>query len=194
MSPRSVIILVAALAFPLVAFADNKRSKLNESDLAVLDHHHHTNLIEIEMGRLAEERGSPAVKKYGAMLIKDHATADKNATQLGRSRGITLDERPMPAIEMSRHDDHMKKMEQLRRLEGAAFDREFLTAMADGHTKELGYVTSALAGIGDPKLKAHMTRTKASVAKHADAARALLAPAPIKARDSAVQPEAKHRQ
>lgn len=179
MSAKSVIVLVAALAFPFVAFADTKKSaKLSDGDLAVLDHHHHTNMIEIEMGRVGEERGGPQVKKYAAMLVKDHRTADKNAMALGRARGITLDARPMPAAEMARHDEHMKKMEAMAKLEGAAFDREFLTAMVDGHTKELGYVTSALGTIEDPKLKAHMTKTKASVARHADEARALLAPPP----------------
>lgn len=183
MLTRSVIILVAALAVPFIASADNKKAKLSEGDLAVLDHHHHTNTIEIEMGRLGEERGSPAVKKYAAMLIKDHSAADQKAMQLARAKGIALDERPVPAAEMSRHDEHMKKMESLRKLEGAAFDREFLTAMVDGHTAELGWVTSSMASIRDAKLKAHLTKVKTTVTKHADEARALLAPPPPGLRD-----------
>jgi len=187
MLTRSVIVLVAALAVPFVASADNRKAKLSDGDLAVLEHHHHTNSIEIDMGRMGEERGSPAVKQYSAMLIKDHTAADQKATALAKSKGIALDERAMPAAEMSRHDDHMKKMESMRKLEGAAFDREFLTAMVDGHTAELGWVTSSLPEIGDAKLKAHLTKVKTTVTKHADEARALLG-------GSAVKPEAKHRE
>jgi len=184
---RSVIVLVAALAIPFVASADNKKAKLSDGDLAVLDHHHHTNSIEIEMGRMGEERGSPAVKKYSAMLIKDHTTADQKAMQLAKAKGVALDERPVPAAEMSRHDEHMKKMEAMRKLEGAAFDREFLTAMVDGHTAELGWIASSMPEVGDAKLKAHLTKVKTTVTKHADEARALLG-------SSAVKPEAKHRE
>lgn len=52
---------------------------------------HRLNQDEIEMGRLAEQRGSTAdVKQYGKTLVEDHTKLDSQLVALASSKGIDL--------------------------------------------------------------------------------------------------------
>lgn len=180
---------LAAFAVPAAALAapdaDTSKTKtaavtLSDADLAVLQHHHSVNLLEIHMGKLAATRASAPVKKYGAMLVADHGKADKQALALAKARGAKLEEKPTPAndteaAEQKKHDDLMTRLATLK---GAEFDREYLTAMEEGHTKEVGYLTTAIGNVTDAKLKAHLETVKPVVEKHATEAKALLEKVP----------------
>jgi predicted outer membrane protein len=179
MSPKLVLMAVITL-FPAFAMAQPKSSRMSDYDQASLQHRHDVNLMEIEMGKMAQQRGTAPVKKYAAALVKDHEKADKEVMSIAKTRGVTLTEHAMPANDAERasHDEMMKTMDRLATLEGAAFDKEYLKAMVDGHTAELGRVTSEMARVTDTKLKAHLGKTKTTVERHAEQARALMAPAP----------------
>jgi predicted outer membrane protein len=189
---RSKVVLTLALAFAFPAAAsaapgtgDTKpvkketkktQARLSEGDLSTLQHHHDVNLMEIEMGKLAQQKGGPEVKKYAAQLVKDHQTADKTAIQIAKARAVTLSEhaRPMTDVEEAEHQKQMDTMTRLQSLEGANFDREYLTAMVDGHSAELGYLTVAIADANDAKLKSHLEKVRPVVERHADEARTIL--------------------
>lgn len=188
---RNALVLAIALAFPAVATAgpgtgdtktDTKtvkktQQRLSDGDLSTLQHHHDVNLMEIEMGKIAQQRGGPDVKKYAAALVKDHQAADKTAINLAKARGVTLSSHatPMSDVEEAEHEKQMQLMERLKVLEGSNFDREYLTAMVDGHSAELGYLTVAIADATDSKLKSHLEKVRPVVERHADQARVLLA-------------------
>lgn len=191
---------LAVFAVPAAAIAapdtDSSKTKtaavtLSDADLAVLQHHHSVNLLEIHMGKLAATRATAPVKKYGAMLVADHGKADKQALALAKARGAKLEEKPTPAndAEAAEQKKHDELMTRLATLQGAAFDREYLTAMAEGHTKEVGYLTTAIGNVTDAKLEAHLETVKPVVEKHATAAKALLEKTPAAA-DGKPQPSA----
>lgn len=184
---KNALVLATALAFPAVAAAGpgkgetkivkKQSQRLTEGDLATLQHHHDVNLMEIEMGKLAQQRGGPAVKKYAGTLVKDHQTADRTAIGIAKARGVTLSSHATPVsdVEEAEHQKQMETMDKLKVLEGANFDREYLTAMIDGHSAELGYLTVAIADASDNKLKAHLEKVRPTIERHADQARDLLA-------------------
>lgn len=188
MSPKLIVALCAALSFPAVAMAEpdtgarktqQHATRMSASDVAVLQHRHDVNVMEIEMGRMAVQRGGERVKKYAAALIKDHQKADKEAMALAKTRGVSLTEHAPPANAMARaeHAQQMKVMERLETLEGAQFDREYLAAMVDGHTAEVGRITTAISTVSDAKLKALLIKGKPVIERHAEQARALMTPA-----------------
>lgn len=174
----SALWLALALATPSFALAGpgngapTTAAPLSDSDRDVLIHHHHVNRMEIEMGRLAMQRGGPAAKKYAATLIRDHQRADRTAVALARAHDLDL-ERAMPRGAM--HDAHLATMTRLRTLDGAGFEREFFMAMIDGHGIELNYLTTATADAEDAKLKAHLAKVRPVVERHLNEARTLLA-------------------
>jgi putative membrane protein len=187
MTPKLVIALFTALSFPAVAMAgpgdgakktEQQAPRMTSVDQAALQHRHDVNLMEIEMGKMALARGGDAVKKYATALIKDHEKSDKDVLALAKAKGVTLMDHAMPAndIEKAEHEAMKKLMARLGTLEGAAFDREYLLAMVDGHTAEVGKITAQQSKVSDAKVKTLLTKAKPVVERHAEQARALIPP------------------
>jgi putative membrane protein len=83
-------------------------------------------MAEVELGRMASEKGtSPDVKKFGKMMVDDHTAAGDRlksiATQYTVEWPTGLD------------DKHRDLRDKLAKLSGSEFDREYMSAMADGH-------------------------------------------------------------
>lgn len=176
--------IATALAMPAVAMAappaaaDKKVAparELTAAEVAILAHRHHVNVMEGEMGKLAQKNGGAAVKKYGAMLVKEHGDADKKAMALAKARKVTLTDHPTDAMpeEKAAHDQMMERMAKLKTLTGDAFDREFSPAMVEGHEKEFTRVSGEVGTVSDPDLKVLLENTLPSLRKHADLAKKL---------------------
>jgi putative membrane protein len=73
---------------------------------------HHANLMEIEMGGLAQRNGSDAVKRYGQMLVEDHKKADVDLLNVASKVGISMAEPGKPAGRADTMRDKKEKMEQ----------------------------------------------------------------------------------
>jgi putative membrane protein len=84
------------------------------------------NMAEIELGRLAAERGAnPEVKKFGQMMIDDHTKAGDQLKSVASQHSIE--------VPSQLDDKHNKLRDKLSKLQGADFDREYMDAMVDGH-------------------------------------------------------------
>lgn len=83
-------------------------------------------MAEVELGRMAMERGASAeVKQFGDMMVKDHSMAGDELKQVAMQHSI-----PMPSGLDQKHQDLKTTLSNLR---GAEFDREYMKAMVDGH-------------------------------------------------------------
>ena len=90
------------------------------NDLAV------AGMAEVELGRMASEKGaSPDVKKFGKMMVDDHTAAGDKLKAIATQHNIAW-----PA---SLDDKHRDLRDKLAKLTGAEFDREYMSAMVDGH-------------------------------------------------------------
>ena len=88
------------------------------------------NAAEIELGKIASERAANAqVKEYGQMMVKDHTAAGNELKQVV-SGHIQVQEQM--------DEKHRDLAQKLRGLQGAEFDREYMTAMAEGHQEVKG--------------------------------------------------------
>jgi putative membrane protein len=95
------------------------------------------NMAEVELGRLVAERSQNAeVKKFGQVMIDDHTSAEEKIKAIATEHNITL-----PTGLDDKHDDLRDK---LSKLHGAAFDREYISAMVDGHEGDLKKLESRL--------------------------------------------------
>ena len=76
-------------------------------------------LFEVEAGKLARDQASdPAVKAFAQKLIEDHGAANDKLRQIATSHDFALPA-TLPA-------DKQKELDRLAKLDGAAFDREFV--------------------------------------------------------------------
>jgi putative membrane protein len=159
---------------------DNKAGKLSDADAKVVAHLHHVNQMEIELGKLAQKTGTTAVKNYGATLVTDHQSADKDLTAFAKSHKLATIPADKPQTDADKQDqkDMQSKMANLKNLKGADFDREFLNMMATGHDKELANIDTAIGGATDPELQTLLKGVKPVLQRHADQARDLQKNAP----------------
>jgi putative membrane protein len=84
------------------------------------------NIGEIQLGRLATQRAeSPSVKQFAERVVDDHTKAlDALTTAAGQSG---------TQVTRELDDKHREIHERLSRLQGAAFDREYMKTMVQAH-------------------------------------------------------------
>jgi predicted outer membrane protein len=125
--------------------------------------------------KLAKKKGTPAVKRYGEMMIKDHSTADKELTAFAKKHGLKKVPADKPQTEVEKQGMQLQEqaMAGLKKLKGADFDREYLRIMVDGHDKELAKTDVYLASATNSDLKLMLEARKTTLTRHADAAREL---------------------
>ena len=141
MSKRNLIpaIVMAVVGVVLMRLqAADTAPAPNQEAVKVLSDLHHANQMEVEMGKLAEKRGSAdAVKKFGDTLVSDHSDADKKVTELAKNQNIKLPAENMPMGNEKKMTAHLKS------LQGKDFDRAFAQAMVDDHRKDISTLQSA---------------------------------------------------
>ena len=88
------------------------------------------NLAEVKVGQLAQEKGaSQGVKDFGAALVKDHGSANQNATQAAQQMNVT------PPAKPNMMQTHV--YDKLAKLSGEQFDQQFIKAMLKDHKEDV---------------------------------------------------------
>ena len=100
-------------------------------------------MAEVQLGMIAEQKAAnPDVQAFGQMMVTDHTQAGNElkavASQLNVQPPTQLDSK------------HKELVDRLSKLQGAEFDREYMSAMVTGHEDVLG------------KLKARASMPRAS--------------------------------
>lgn len=123
-------------------------------------------MAEVELGRLAAERGSSdAVKQFGQRMVDDHSRANSELTQIASGKGITL-----PTGLDAKHQALMTKMSALS---GAAFDRAYAKEMVKDHNKDVAEFQREATRGADPDVKAFAQKTLPTLQEHLQMARSL---------------------
>ena len=117
--------LALALAVPALA-----QGKADSADQKFLTEAIQGNYAEVEMGKLAQQKGqSDAVKSYGQMLVTDHSAANEKAIAAAKDMGMT----PPTGPSSKQKADHDK----MAKMSGADFDRSFARDMVADHKKDI---------------------------------------------------------
>jgi putative membrane protein len=152
---------VAALLISLGLW-NGAASAAEPSTADVLAKLHHSNMNEIEMGKLAQKEGqSKDVKSFGKTLVSDHSAADRKVQALAKKQKVELP---------STSGAH--KMTDLP--SGATFDGKFARSMLDDHKKDVAEATEARDKTTDPALKSLLTDIVPTLQKHQDIAQRLV--------------------
>lgn len=163
------LLCAVALALPGVAYAD----QLSELDTSVVAHQHAVNQTEITMGKLAQANSSsPGVKKYGAMLVSDHTSADTKLTTFAKTKGLAAIPTDTTMTDADKKDQ-ADMTAKLKAEKGADFDRDFLEMMAGAHAKEIVKIDADIGVVSDKNLVAMLKNIKPVLQKHQDTASSL---------------------
>jgi putative membrane protein len=165
--------LQAGMAAVLVALPALSQTPTSVREERVVSFIHQTNLFEIQAAKLAlANSSSDAVKSFAQQMITDHQAADAQVRNYGTAHNIDidalskeLDQVSADRLELQRRDRALgsatgewawtwentldkknkdaSEMAKLTNLRGAAFDREYVRAMVDGHQKAIDRLTNA---------------------------------------------------
>jgi len=151
-------------------------AKLSDGDTRTIAHLHHVNQMEITLGKDAQRQGTAKVKDYASTLITDHQTADKDLTAFAKAHKLTTIPADKPMTDAERQDDKdmTQQMAKLKTLNGADFDKAYLTMMVSGHDKELTKIDVEISSATDPDFKNLLQGVKPVLQRHADQARDLM--------------------
>jgi putative membrane protein len=113
------------------------RNKVSAADKDFVNDLGIAGMAEIELGRMASERGgNPDVKKFGTMMVEDHTAAGDKLKTMATQHNI--------AWPTALDDKHRDLRDKLAKLQGAEFDREYMSAMVDGHEDVAGKLESRI--------------------------------------------------
>lgn len=123
------------------------------------------NLAEIQIGKLAQERGaSDGVRSFGQMLVTDHTENNAKATQVAEALKVTRPTEPNAKQRVT--------FNRLARLSGTAFDRAFASDMVADHKEDIAKFEQEQKS-KDPTVASFAGETLPTLHKHLDAAQNL---------------------
>src|SRR4028119_491680 len=125
-------------------------------------------MMEVELGRLAVQRGSSAgVKQYGQEMVEDHTRANQELMQLAMQKQVEL------PTEMSTQNTAM--IDRLSGLSGKSFDAAYKQAMIDSHNQAIALFQAQSQQGQDPQLKAWATQKLPKLQAHLEMVNQMLA-------------------
>ncbi|UNU24685.1 DUF4142 domain-containing protein [Microcoleus vaginatus] len=141
------------------AGGETSPSSLSSKDRTFVMQAGQLSMMEVELGRLAVQRGSSAgVKQYGQEMVEEHTKANQELMQLVMQKQVEL-----PA-EMSTQNKAL--MDRLSGLSGTSFDAAYKQAMIDSHTQAIALFQAQSQQGQDPDLKAWATQKLPNLQAH----------------------------
>ena len=114
---------------------------------------------EIKLSQLAETKASaPEVKSFAHKMVTDHKKLEMKMKPYAMAWKVT------PPADLDA--DHKDEYAKLNGLTGSDFDKEYMNAMAEDHSKALDAFSKEADATDNPKFKATVTQGKAVVAAH----------------------------
>src|SRR5258706_11181120 len=124
------------------------------------------NMTEIELSKVAQDKAaSQRLKDFAGMMVTDHTKAGDQLKQLAATKNITL-----PA---SLSDASQKKLDDLNKKTGSAFDKAYKDDMLSDHKGAVDKFQKGSNDLKDADLKNFATQTLPTIQMHLDSIKAI---------------------
>ncbi|BAY32210.1 outer membrane protein [Nostoc carneum NIES-2107] len=145
------------------------QNNLSSADRTFMTQAAQGGLAEVQLGQLASQRGaSNEVKQYGQRMVQDHTQANSQLQQLAQQKGVTLPK--------SLNKEHQQVQQQLTKLSGRNFDRQYMSHMVQDHEKTVALFQQEAQEGQDAEVKAFATQTLPILQDHLQQAQSLANP------------------
>lgn len=125
-------------------------------------------MAEVAAGQMASTKAANAdVKAFGNRMVADHGKSNDELKQLATNKGLAL-----PA---ETDEQHKQKADELSKKTGKAFDKAYMAAMVDDHTKTVADFEKMSQSATDPDIKSWTTATLPTLRDHLKMAQDLAA-------------------
>lgn len=130
-------------------------------------------MSEVELGHLAQQKASnPAVKEFGAMMVKDHTGANDKLKALAASEQVSLPDSPSLMQKATKA--------KLNMLSGDSFDKAYVKDMIGDHKEDIKEFQKEISDGKDPQAKAFASATLPTLQMHLQKIDSIAASAGIK--------------
>jgi putative membrane protein len=130
---------------------------LSDKDKAFMKEAAKGGMMEVDMGKMAQQKGKSAdVKKFGSTMVADHTKAGNELMAIAKKKGVDLS----------------KEKGKMMKLNDATFDKEYINAMVKDHEEDLAAFQGEAKNGSDADVKAFASKTSAMIKKHLDMAKA----------------------
>ena len=144
--------------------SNDQKEVMNEDQSDFLVEATNGGMLEVEMGKLAQDKASHArVKAFGSMMVKDHTELNQEIKDLASKKQLTL-----PGSIASDEQDDLNK---LRKLSGRDFDQEYMRMMVDDHEKDIKKFEDASENHKDSDVQTFAAKTLPKLRAHLDSAK-----------------------
>ncbi|HEY8461263.1 MAG TPA: DUF4142 domain-containing protein [Blastocatellia bacterium] len=125
-------------------------------------------MLEVQLGRLAGEKGSSAdVKQFGERMVTDHTQLGQRLQQTASNLNFT------PEQQLSL--EQQNTVSRLEKLSGKAFDREYMKTMVSEHGKDISEFERAANQATNPDIKQFASEALPTLREHERIAREISA-------------------
>lgn len=139
--------------------ADQNKGGLAAADRKFVMEVAHGGMAEVELGKLAAEKGaSDTVKQFGKRMADDHAKASAELKAFADQKGLTLPTDLDPK--------HKQLRDRLAKLNGADFDKAYASEMVKDHKKDVADFKRVAKAAKDPDLKSWAGQTLPTLEDH----------------------------
>ena len=171
---------ISFIAATLLTFAGHAGAQsLSDADREFIRKAAIGGTAEVELGTLATQRAArPAVRDFGAKMVKDHGAANTELATLATAKGVDVP-RTLDA-------GHQAIRDRLMALQGPDFDRAYMQEMVKDHTQDVAEFEKASQTASDPELRGWAAAKLPTLREHLALARdvnsqVVLGPAPAPA-------------
>jgi predicted outer membrane protein len=161
MTARSLFIAIALCA-PL-ASADPP-PPLDDTSTKIVTYLHAVDQLEIDVGKLAQSHGTASMRVFGATLVADYTTTDRDVVAYARRHGMRTI--PTDAPIDPDHRPIADAQARLKTLRGNDFDAAFLDVMPAAQDAEAQTIEDAIASVQDPELEQILRNVEPELKSH----------------------------
>ena len=114
-------------------------------------------MMEVDMGKMAQEKGKSAeVKKIGSTMVADHTKANNELMAIAKKKGVDLS----------------KEKPKSHSMKDETFDKDYINMMVKDHEKDLAAFQAEAQNGSDADVKAFASKTSKVIKKHLDMVKA----------------------
>jgi len=164
---RVLSVVCCAVLCCAPAVAQKKEAKAPMSDQQFVDFAGQTDMVEANLGKLAQDASSSqAVKDYGQMLVTDHTNDYHQLYDAAQQANLTVP----TAIDA---ENNKTMIDPFQKLKGKAFDHRYVREMVEGHTKAIAIYKKEATDAQSQALKSYADAALPVLEKHLDGAKKL---------------------
>jgi putative membrane protein len=137
--------------------ASRRQKRSQRGAIAIRDGRDEGRRLEVQRGKLAEEKASNPAKQFGQRMVQDHGKANQEA-HAAQSKGVAVSTQP--------DGKHERMQQRLSKLSGADFDRAYVKEMVPDHEKDVKEFRRMSQQAKDPQLKAWTAQSLLKLEEH----------------------------